>query len=297
MRMHPLARIAVSLALLALLPHCGSNSDSPSSPAQSSSGGPCASAGTEAPGQYPQTDFSPQPAYIPSDTLILTLDDGPDVAKTAQILDILKERNVHVDFFVNTMNYGGPVSLIKRMIDEGHHVGNHTVHHSHLAPGGGMDGVPHLSTAADVESEIAGVETAVQTLTGGAVSQLTRFRAPFGEPYQAGDPDDVALVEPVVAGHAVAIDWNFDTQDSTTSDGDVVVSTFADLVKTPGEPGAAWGIFLMHAVNAQDVDALPKILDYIAAKGFKLATVEDVLCWKFGKHSWEIAPKHGAPAP
>src|SRR5689334_11187718 len=42
----------------------------------------CANPGHENPGQYPQTDFNPQPAYIPNDTLVLTLDDGPDTTQT-----------------------------------------------------------------------------------------------------------------------------------------------------------------------------------------------------------------------
>jgi peptidoglycan/xylan/chitin deacetylase (PgdA/CDA1 family) len=257
---------------------------------------PCTNPGHENPGATPQTDFNPQPSYIPNDTLILTLDDGADSTNTPAILDILKQRNIKADFFVNTENWGGPVSVLKRMVDEGHAVGNHTVHHHHLAPGGGPDG-QHLSTPAEVEAEITGVDSLFAQITSGAISQLTRFRAPFGEPYQSGSASDKSLVLPVVAKHAVEISWNFDTFDTNTTDPNVVYDNFVRAVKTPGAAGASWGIFLMHSVNPQDVGALPKILDYIASRNFKLARVEDVLCWKFGKHSWEIAPKLGKPAP
>ena len=248
----------------------------------------CTDPGSEDPGPYPQTDFNPQPPYIPSDTLVLTLDDGPDSTVTAQVLDLLKARHTKATFFINTENWGGPLSLVQRMIDEGHELANHTVHHHHLGAGGGSDGIAHETTAAGIESEVAGVEAAVSTLTKGAISRLTLFRAPFGEPYQSGDGADQALVFPVVARHGVAINWNFDTQDTTTTDANAVFGNFKNLIKTPGAPGAAWGIFLMHTVHPQDLAALPLMLDYIQQNHFKLARVEDVLCWKFGKHSKEL---------
>ena len=250
----------------------------------------CTNPGNDDPGAYPQTDFNPQPPYIPNDTLVLTLDDGPDSTITAKVLDLLKARNVKATYFVNTENWGGPLSLITRMINEGHEIANHTVHHHHLGAGGGMDGIPHETTTAGIETELAGVETALGTLTNNAITRLTLVRAPFGEPYQAGSAADQALVYPVVAKHGVAINWNFDTQDTTTTDGNVVFTNFKNLVKTPGASGASWGIFLMHTVHQQDLDALPLILDYIQQNHFKLARVEDVLCWKFGKHSKDLVP-------
>jgi peptidoglycan/xylan/chitin deacetylase (PgdA/CDA1 family) len=232
--------------------------------------------GHEDPGEFPQTDFDPQPPYIPNDTLVLTIDDVPDTNNTPLILDILKARNIKATFFINTMNWGGPDSLIKRMIDEGHEIANHTVHH------------PHLPTTSDIEGEIAGVETAIDTISGGTIKRLTLFRAPYGEPYQSGTDAEKALVLPIVAKHAVAINWNFDTLDTTTTDATVVYNTFVDAVKTPGAAGAAWGIFLMHGVHPWDVDVLPRILDYVKANHFKLARVEDVLCWRFGKRSEDL---------
>jgi peptidoglycan/xylan/chitin deacetylase (PgdA/CDA1 family) len=249
----------------------------------------CTSPGTESPGEWPQTDFDPHPAYIPNDTLVITIDDGPDSNTacanggdgcTGKVLDMLKARGMKATFFVNTENWGGPEAIIKRIVDEGHELGNHTVHHNHL---------PTLD-AKVIESEITGVESVVDGLTQGDIPKLTLLRAPYGDPYQSGSSQAKALVSPVVAKHAVAINWNFDTFDTTTTDGNWIYNNFVSVVKTPGAAGASWGIFLIHSVNAQDVDALPRILDYIKAKHFKLATVEDVLCWKFGKYSKDLVP-------
>ena len=57
----------------------------------------------------------------------------------------------------------------------------------------------------------------------------------------------------------------------------------------PGK--ASWGILLQHGTYPWTHDALPLLYGpsgYLATHGFKLATIEDAICWKFGKHSWEI---------
>ena len=57
-------------------------------------------------------------------------------------------------------------------------------------------------------------------------------------------------------------------------------------------PGARLGVILMHGTYPWSFEATKQILDpktgYLKAHGFKLATVEDAICWKYGKHSWDI---------
>jgi peptidoglycan/xylan/chitin deacetylase (PgdA/CDA1 family) len=235
------------------------------------------------PGMYPQTDFSPQPAYIPSNVIVITLDDVPQDTWTVQDLDFLKANGLHIDFFVNTMNWAGMEAypLIQRFFTDGHYVGNHTVHHPHLAT---------LSPDA-IDSEILSVESTIDMLTGGSVPHLTRFRAPYGEPYQAGSAADMALVYPVVAKYAVHIAWNFDSGDTAgITDGTALFNNVVMQIKKPRDPGAAWGIMLAHGTNQQTRDMLPMLVPYLQANGFVLGTVEDVVCWMFGKHTWEIIP-------
>jgi hypothetical protein len=58
----------------------------------------------------------------------------------------------------------------------------------------------------------------------------------------------------------------------------------------PGQ-GSSYGIILMHGVLPWTRDALPMLFGpngYVTMHGFKTATVEDVICWKYGKHSWEL---------
>ena len=65
-----------------------------------------------------------------TNTFSLTFDDGPDLIKTPQILDILKRHEVKATFFVLTSKVNAQTyPLIKRMLDEGHIVGSHGPDH------------------------------------------------------------------------------------------------------------------------------------------------------------------------
>ena len=58
--------------------------------------------------------------------LYLTFDEGYEAGYTEQILDVLKENEVKATFFITAHYLNTAEDLVKRMIDEGHIVGNHT---------------------------------------------------------------------------------------------------------------------------------------------------------------------------
>jgi peptidoglycan/xylan/chitin deacetylase (PgdA/CDA1 family) len=58
-------------------------------------------------------------------TVYLSFDDGPSSSVTPQILDILAEYHIHATFFLHGSRIKGNEALVKRMIREGHAVGNH----------------------------------------------------------------------------------------------------------------------------------------------------------------------------
>ena len=67
-----------------------------------------------------------------SKNIYLTFDVGYEGGYTEKILDILKENNVKACFFITGQFYKTNPELVKKMIDEGHIVGNHTVNHKTL---------------------------------------------------------------------------------------------------------------------------------------------------------------------
>ncbi|MDO8673347.1 MAG: polysaccharide deacetylase family protein, partial [Dehalococcoidia bacterium] len=63
-------------------------------------------------------------------TVFLTFDDGPCPPFTSEILDILKDHVVPATFFVCGRNVERHPDLAKRIVREGHSIGNHTFSHS-----------------------------------------------------------------------------------------------------------------------------------------------------------------------
>jgi peptidoglycan/xylan/chitin deacetylase (PgdA/CDA1 family) len=61
--------------------------------------------------------------------LSLSFDDGPDAEQTPKVLDLLKEKNIKAIFFLVGRNIEGNEHLLKRMVDEGHSIGNHSYAH------------------------------------------------------------------------------------------------------------------------------------------------------------------------
>jgi hypothetical protein len=177
-----------------------------------------------------------------------------------------------------------------------HYPGNHTVHHYHL----GMRGAGGCGDPACVTTELSGVETLINKVSNGARPHLTRFRAPFGEPYQDRGTG-INFVPAAVAPFAVSVGWNVDSDDSNHDDGtnctgacptgQSIANTVQKLIGTPGN-GSAYGIVLMHGIFGWTHDAIPILFapgtGYLARNKFRVGTVEDAICWKYGKHSWEI---------
>jgi peptidoglycan/xylan/chitin deacetylase (PgdA/CDA1 family) len=233
----------------------------------------------EAATTFPVLDFSNRPTYLASNAVVLTFDDGPDDTNTAQVLDVLKSAGVTATFFVNTINFTDvntdptAQALIRRMVNEGHEIGNHTVHHLNLG----------TLTAAQIESEIAGVENTVRPLIGSR--RLTILRAPFGIPFNPNDDtSQIGKVGPVVAKHAVHVGWNIDSEDSGACVGDstCIFNTVTSLLKPPGGGAGSYGIILMHATSAATVAALPNLINFMKTNGFVFRKVEDAVRGRFG---------------
>ncbi|SCI04951.1 MULTISPECIES: delta-lactam-biosynthetic de-N-acetylase [unclassified Romboutsia] len=105
-----------------------------------------------------------------SKTLYLTFDEGYENGYTTKILDILKEKNVQAVFFVTSSYIDKNPDLIKRMVLEGHIVGNHSATHPSM---------PTLtSNENEFNEEISDVETKYEKLIGAKMNKL--FRPPMG---------------------------------------------------------------------------------------------------------------------
>ncbi len=204
--------------------------------------------------------------------IALTFDDGPDPAWTPKILDILKQENVKATFFIVGENGQANPDLVKRIFAEGDAIGNHSFTHPNL--GDVSDAITDL--------ELNATQRLIESLTG----HSTRlFRAPYFGDAEPRTPDEV---EPTVVSqnlgyitvglHLDPDDWKLtDEQGKPRSADDMVQATLnAAAVTNPEERGS---ILLLHdgGGNRQaTVDALPKIIHELKARGYQFTTVAEL---------------------
>ncbi len=173
--------------------------------------------------------------------IYLTFDDGPTPKITDWTLNVLKQYNAKATFFCIGKNIVKHPSIFKRILSEGHSVGNHSYNH-----------LKGWSTKTKVYIEnVLKAENVIQN------SKL--FRPPYGQikPKQARQL--IRLGYKIIMWKVLAIDWDasvsyttcLDNVVNNASSGDIVV--FHDSVKA--------------ANNMQY--ALPKVLEYFSERGFK----------------------------
>jgi len=222
-----------------------------------------------------------------------TFDDGPN-ENTGRVLDILKEHDVKAVFFVNgakIVDGNGNVrplaqKMLKRMVDEGHTIGNHTQNHENLSGGKFVDG---KHDCADVESEIQKTTDAVNKALG--YEYKSEFmRPPFGERGVAhktscsdgltkiGNVDKVLEEKDMkmVLWQIDSEDWKMNSKNSTTCAEDVENNVFTEMKQTKG------GVILFHDIHAKSAGVLEKVLDKLQNQDkFEIVKTEDLMEQKY----------------
>lgn len=102
--------------------------------------------------------------------LYLTFDAGYENGNTEAILDALKKHNAPAAFFLVGNYLNTSPELVKRMVNEGHIVGNHTFHHPDMSK---------ISTRETFEKELTDLEALYQEITGQPMKKY--YRPPQGK--------------------------------------------------------------------------------------------------------------------
>ncbi|MFL6374764.1 MAG: polysaccharide deacetylase family protein [Pyrinomonadaceae bacterium] len=204
--------------------------------------------------------------------IALTFDDGPDATWTPQVLDVLKQKGVKATFFIVGENGQSNPEIVKRIVADGHEIGNHSFTHPNLAE------VPRQVT----DVELNATQRLIEALTG----RSTRlFRAPYFGDAEPQTPDEI---DPTVQAqqlgyvsvglHLDPDDWKLRNDDGTPHTADQMVDEILKqtAITTPEERG---NIVLLHdsgGDRSATVAALPKLIDALRAKGFQFTTVADL---------------------
>lgn len=175
----------------------------------------------------------------------LTFDEGYENGYTSKILDVLKQNNVRAVFFITGPYLNKHQDLVERMVNEGHVVGNHTIHHPSL---------PNLSEA-ELEEEILGLDRAFKEKFG---KSMTYLRPPKGEYNERTLSITQKLGYKNMFWSFAYDDWHRDKVRGADYATDIVLRNLHN--------GA---IFLLHAVSKDNTDALDSIIKGARARGYE----------------------------
>lgn len=176
-----------------------------------------------------------------------TDENGNRYRVTERILDVLKEKNVKAVFFVTMPYVKDQPDLVRRMIDEGHAVGNHSNNHP-IMPDCSVDKMVY---------EIMSLHEYVLEHFG---YEMTLFRFPTGE-YSTRS---LAVVQTL--GYK-SVHWSFAYADWDPSKQPEIEAAY-NKVTGSHHSGA---IYLLHAVSVTNATILGDSIDFFLAQGYELA--------------------------
>jgi peptidoglycan/xylan/chitin deacetylase (PgdA/CDA1 family) len=194
--------------------------------------------------------------------IALTFDAGADRGYAEQILDTLKAEGIKATFGMTGRWAEDNPDLVRRMVEEGHQLINHT--YSHPSFTGRSTGQPPLSTEERL-AEIQRLEDVVAEVTGSRETMRPYFRPPYG------DYDELVLRDLPLAGYTVVVMWSVD---SLGWNG-LSAQEITERCLAGAEPG---GIILMHVgAQSEDAQALPGLIAALRERGYRFVTVAELL--------------------
>ncbi len=179
-----------------------------------------------------------------SKNIYLTFDEGYENGYTAPILDTLKNKDVKAVFFVTYDYVNRNPELVKRMIDEGHILGNHSWSHPSM---------PSLN-----EEKMVNEVMRLHNLVCEKFNyEMKYFRPPMGEFSKKSLAVCKQLGYKSVFWSFAYVDWNMDNQPDEAKS--------LERVSSAAHPGA---IYLLHAVSKTNSNILADVIDNVRAQGY-----------------------------
>lgn len=183
--------------------------------------------------------------------IAITFDDGPMREFTPRVLDILKEEKVPAAFFLIGKNIQGNEDIVKRLVDEGHVIGNHSFEHGFWFS---------IQSTKKMAADARNCDNAIAGLTG-YMPKL--FRPPYG------------VTNPMVADMIKArgyhsIGWSVRTYDTNA------VSAEA-LLKKSLKNLSNGDVVLFHDWAPHTIGILSEFIRQARIKGFEFIRVDELL--------------------
>lgn len=192
-------------------------------------------------------------ADVNKKVIYLTFDEGYENGYTAKILDTLRDNNVKAAFFITGPYLNEHQDLVRRMVEEGHTVGNHTIHHPSL---------PEKSDS-EIEEEVLGLERAFTEKFG---AKMKFLRPPKGEYSERTLSITSKLGYCNLFWSFAYDDWHRDKIRGPEYAYKMVMKNLHN-----GE------VMLLHAVSKDNADALDMIIKGVIQNGYEFGNVETLV--------------------
>ncbi len=192
--------------------------------------------------------------------IAITIDAGSDRGWAKQMLDVLKANGVKITFGMTGAWASANPDLVKRMIEEGHQLINHTWSHPSFT---GVSASPALTNSSARKSEL--------TRTADFIYELTGYRmTPYWRP-PYGDINTSVRKDAYDAGYWQTVMWSIDSMGWNGA-------TVKQILNSCGYNAKAGDIILMHVgYSSNDYAALKSLIDILTNRGFALVTIEELL--------------------
>lgn len=195
-------------------------------------------------------------AYYARDTeekvLYLTFDAGYENGYTSKILDALKKHQVHAAFFLVGNYLETNPKLVKRMVEEGHIVGNHTFHHPDMS---------QIAEKSAFEKELKDLEALYQKVTGKSMQKY--YRPPQGKYSERNLQMAKELGYKTIFWSLAYVDW-YESQQPSKEE------AFKKMIPRV-HPGA---IVLLHSTSQTNAEILDELLTKWEELGYRFKSLD-----------------------
>lgn len=182
--------------------------------------------------------------------IALTFDDGPNPLSTPRILDTLKKYHATGTFFMLGSRAIQNPNLIRRMVSEGHELGNHSNTHANMLK----------LTDRQIKDEFYVTQDAIYAASG---EEATVFRPPYGASNEH--------ISQILNRRNIL--WTIDSLDWKSRNAEAIKKEVLPFVKDGS-------IILMHGIYGTSADALAQMMPVLAEQGYQFVSVSDLLQYR-----------------
>ena len=208
-----------------------------------------------------QNDETAEYPVINGATIYLTFDDGPS-KYTKDILAVLDKYNIKATFFV-TNQFPEYQNMIKQEYESGHTIGIHTYSHKWSIYESIDSYLDDFTKIKNIIFEQTGIETKLFRFPGGSSNTISKK-------YNKGIMSE--LSKKMENDGYIYFDWTFDSGDTSkkNSSTNAIIKNVKTNLKGDGEY-----IILLHDIKKNTLEALPSIIEYALARGYKFSSLNE----------------------